>query len=103
MKIYPITISEKAIEEIKKTFLQKNIPTNYGLRVGIKAAGCGAMSFSLGFDEKQEDDVEYDFSGVIIYIEKKQMMYLMGKHIDFHENTEARGFMFKDQSKKQVL
>jgi iron-sulfur cluster assembly protein len=89
----PVTISEKAAIEIKKILNSKNIPANYGLRIGVKGGGCG-VSFVLGFDKVKEDDTTYDLNDIPVYVQKKQLMFLIGKGVDFYEGADARGFFF---------
>jgi iron-sulfur cluster assembly protein len=90
----PITISEKAGVEIKHIMANKNIPEGYGLRVGIKGAGCAGISYLLGFDKPKAQDQELEIDGIPVFIEKKHMMYLIGLEIDFYEGQDARGFTF---------
>ena len=47
----PVTISKKAITEIKHIIQAKKVPEGYGLRIGVKGGGCGA-TLILGFDQK---------------------------------------------------
>ena len=98
--IEPITISARALDEIKKIMLTKNIPSEYGLRVGIKGGGCGGVSLLLGFDKKKETDLVYSIDNILIYVEKKHAMYIIGKEVDFYEGADAYGFMFVDAQKK---
>ena len=90
----PISLSRKAIEEVKQTLTQKNIPSGYGLRVGVQGAGCAGVSYILGFDQKSEKDMEYDLEGIPVYVAKKDIMYLLGMEVDFYEGNDARGFTF---------
>jgi len=90
----PVQVSEKALEEIKKTIAHKNIPDGYGLRVGVKGSGCAGVSYVLGFDKKSTADSEFDLEGVPVYIAKKDTMFLIGMEVDFYEGSEARGFTF---------
>ncbi|WP_209330965.1 HesB/IscA family protein [Lunatimonas salinarum] len=90
----PISISDKALDEIKNIMAHKNIPSEYTLRVGVKGGGCGGVSYMLGFDKPKSDDQVFEWEGLKILIEKKHVMFLMGMHIDFFESSEARGFTF---------
>lgn len=92
----PVQISEKARKEIKNIMANKNIPEGYGLRVGVKGGGCG-VSFILGFDKEKEQDQSYTIDDIPVYIQKKEMMFLLGKEVDFYEGADARGFVFVDQ------
>lgn len=80
--------------EIKGIIANKNIPADYGLRIGISGGGCGGVSFILGFDQKQESDLEYILEEITVYIDKKHAMYLLGMQVDFYEGADARGFVF---------
>jgi iron-sulfur cluster assembly protein len=93
--IAPVKISQKAAGEIKKIMETKNIPAGYGLRIGIRGGGCAAQ-LMVGFDKMKETDRAYIISGIQVYIDKRHALYVMGKTIDFHEDSEARGFMFTD-------
>ena len=97
--IQPVTISSRAALEIKKIMKTKNIPADYGLRVGIKGGGgCGGASLLLGFDKKKESDLVYDIDEIPVYVDKKHTLYVIGKEIDFLENDQAHGFMFVDRN-----
>jgi iron-sulfur cluster assembly protein len=98
-KIEPVTISTRAVEEIRKIMLTKNIPADYGLRVGIRGGGCSGVSLMIGFDKKKDTDLAYSIADIPVYIDKKHTMYIIGKEIDFYEGADARGFMFVDPEK----
>jgi iron-sulfur cluster assembly protein len=100
----PVTISEKAIKEIKDIMEHKNIPAEYGLRVGIRGGGgCGAMgmSYMLGFDKPKKTDSQFTIEGIPVYIEKAHTMYIIGMQVDFYEGNDARGFMFVNPDTKE--
>jgi iron-sulfur cluster assembly protein len=92
--LIPIKITEKAQAEIKDIIANKNIPSDYALRVGVKGGGCGGMSFLLGFDRPKDGDQQFEVEGIPVLIEKKHYMFLMGMQVDFFEGDEARGFTF---------
>ncbi len=95
----PVTISEKAIIEIKQIIENKKVPAGYGLRIGVKGGGCGA-TLILGFDQKQENDIEYLISQIPVYIQKRETMFVIGKEVDFYEGSDKRGFFFNEKSLK---
>ncbi len=91
----PVTITAKAVEEIKNMMTNKNVPQGYGLRVLVQGGGgCGGAKFKLGFDKQREGDTAYIFADIPIFYEKRQMMYLLGLEIDFEERNNERGFVF---------
>ncbi|WP_420318005.1 HesB/IscA family protein [Ekhidna sp.] len=89
----PVEITEKALEEVKDILKNKGIPEGYGLRIATKGMGCG-VGFKLGFDKKKETDDEYDIEGVQVLIRKSEMMFLVGKKIEFYDESDGRGFVF---------
>ncbi len=89
----PIDISERAIVEVKNILENKGIPEGYGLRITTKGMGCG-VGFKLGFDKKKETDEEYFQSGIQILIQKKEMLFIAGKKIEFYDESDGRGFVF---------
>jgi iron-sulfur cluster assembly protein len=99
--IKPVTISDRAAEEIRKIMATKNIPEGYGLRVGVRGGGCG-VSLLIGFDKKKESDLAYTINNIPVFVDKKHTMYIMGKEVDFFEGEEARGFTFVDPQQNKV-
>jgi len=97
-KMLPVNITEKAAAEIKNIIRNKNIPDDYGLRIGIKGAGCVGVSYLLGFDKKKDSDDSFTHQGLDVYIQKKEMMYLVGLDLDFYDETDSSGFTFVNPS-----
>lgn len=98
----PITLSERAASEIQKIMATKEIPVGFGLRVGVRGGGCSGMSYVLGFDKKREQDVEYDVDGIVVYVDKRHGLYLMGTVVDYHDGLNARGFTFDNPNAAQT-
>lgn len=94
--LIPVTITTRAVDEILKIMHTKNIPSDYGLRIGIKGSGCGGAALMIGFDKKKETDLIYSIADITIYIDKRHALYVVGKEIDFYESAETHGFMFVD-------
>ena len=94
MKPY-IEISKQALSEIKNIMRNKNIPEAYGLRVGVRGAGCAGVRQFLGFDNQKSKDDIFEMEGIKVFIDKKHAMYLAGLKLDFQDDNEAKGFVFK--------
>ena len=92
--LHPVTISPRAVEEIQKIMETKNIPADYGLRIGVRGAGCAGVSLVIGFDKQKDADLVYKINDIDVYVDKKHTMYLIGKEVDFYEGEDARGFLF---------
>lgn len=92
-----ITITGKALAEIRKIKEQNSIPADYGLRVGVKGGGCSGMSYTLGFDAQSKDlDRVLDAGDVRVFVDAKSMFYLMGVTLDFSDGLMGRGFTFNN-------
>ena len=96
----PVTISNAASAEIINIMRNKNIPEGYGLRVGVRGGGCG-IQLMLGFDKAKQTDLVYTENGIPVIVDKKHMMFLIGKEIEFHNGADARGFHFIDAANRQ--
>ncbi len=92
----PVSLSPKAAEEIKNIISSKEIPEGFGLRIGVRGGGCSGMSYILGFDKKREHDLEFELERIVIYIDKRQGLYLFGTTVDYHDGLNARGFTFSN-------
>lgn len=92
-----ITITEKAVGEIRTIMQENSIPETYGLRVGVKGGGCSGLTYSLGFDaETRENDLVMEISGVRLVIDAKSAFYLSGTELDFTDGLNGRGFVFNN-------
>ncbi|HZK75378.1 MAG TPA: iron-sulfur cluster assembly accessory protein [Candidatus Kapabacteria bacterium] len=92
-----ITLSEKALSEVRKIMEANKIPETYGLRVGVKGGGCSGLSYSLGFDgEARENDKLIVKEGVRIFVDPKSLFYLSGTQLDFTDGLNGRGFVFNN-------
>ena len=99
--IQPVSFSEKAIDEIKKTMIEQNIYGTYYLRVAVGGGGCsGGAEPVLGFDKKKETDMVYEIGDISVVVDKKHMMHLFGKQVEFYEVDGLSGFHFVDSPLK---
>lgn len=94
----PIALSPRAAEEVKSIMQTKQIPEGFGLRVGVRGGGCSGMSYILGFDKKREHDLTFELEGIVLYVDKRHGLYLMGTTVDYHDGLNARGFTFENPS-----
>lgn len=100
--IEPVSLTSKAVKEVRNIMQNKNIPEGYALRIGIKGSGgCSGFNYMLGFDKKKDNDLQYDIEGITVVVEKKHTMYLLGLEVDFYEGSDARGFTFVKPESEQ--
>ncbi len=92
----PVTLTERAARQIKKIIEEDEIPSGHILRIAVKGGGCSGLSYTLGFDERTENDEHYTTQGVNVIVDKRHILYLSGISIDFHDGLDARGFVFNN-------
>ncbi|MCB0495753.1 MAG: iron-sulfur cluster assembly accessory protein [Cyclobacteriaceae bacterium] len=94
LKELPVHITPKALENIKRILKSKQVPQGYGLRIGTKNTNsCGATSFMLGFDTQKTSDDNFTVDGIDVFINKKELLFLIDLILDFEEG-EISGFKF---------
>jgi iron-sulfur cluster assembly protein len=101
-KLAPISLTSRALEEVKNILRDKNVPADYGLRVGVQGGGCSGLSYLLGFDKAKDQDETFDLEGVTLIMDKKHAMYVMGMEVDFQDGLNARGFTFNNPQAKST-
>jgi len=95
--ISEITITEKAVHEVKKIMEENKVPGNFGLRVGVKGGGCSGLSYTLGFDnEAREGDTIIENGDLKLFVDGKSLFYLSGTELDFSDGLNGKGFIFNN-------
>ncbi len=90
-----ITLTERAIKEIRRIVDDQKLPENTVLRLGVKGGGCSGFSYSLGFDDTVlETDQVFEAHGFRVVCDPKSFLYLSGTQLDFEESLMGRGFKF---------
>ena len=95
----PVTLTDRATTEVRRIVANKQIPAQFGLRVGVKGGGCSGMSYVLGFDKQREHDLQFELDAesgdpITLFLDKRHGLYLMGTTVDYHDGLDARGFVF---------
>ena len=90
-----ISISPRAVQEVRRIIAEQRLPEITALRVGVKGGGCSGFSYTLGFDDQiSETDQVNEIEGVRVVCDPKSFLYLSGTEIDFEDNLMGRGFKF---------
>ncbi len=103
----PVRLTDRAATEVRKIVANKQIPDQFGLRVGVKGGGCSGMSYVLGFDKQREHDLQFEVDGatgdpITVFMDKRHGLYLMGTTVDYHDGLDARGFVFDNPQATQT-
>jgi iron-sulfur cluster assembly protein len=92
-----ITITDKAVKEIKRIMDENKITQEFGLRIGVKGGGCSGLTYTLGFDpENREGDSIIEQEGVKLFVDGKSLFYLAGTQLDFSDGLNGKGFIFNN-------
>ena len=99
-----ISISEKALKEIKRIRDADPTATNSALRVMVVGGGCSGMSYKLGFDNQPPaaNDKTFETEGVKVICDAKSYLYLSGIELDFTDGLNGTGFVFKNPNAKRT-
>lgn len=99
-----ISITEKAVNEIKRVMTESNLEGSV-LRVHVSGSGCSGINYGLSFCKKEEVDLLNDnlceVSGLEYSINRNTEQLISGTVIDFYDSIEKRGFMFNNPNIKQ--
>ena len=101
-KLAPISLTSRALDEVRIILRDKDVPAEYGLRIGVQGGGCSGLSYLLGFDKPKDADETFDLDGVTLIMDKKHAMYVMGMEVDFQDGLNARGFVFNNPQAKST-
>src|ERR687891_24709 len=96
-----LTLSETAIEQVKRLKEEQKLGDEVFLRMGVKGGGCSGMSYALEFDsEKGPHDKEFDIDGVKVVVDAKSYLYLNGTTLDYVQQGLTGGFTFVNPQAK---
>src|SRR5690606_18082392 len=92
----PVEFTDGAIKELTRLINETGLDNIQKLRVGVKGGGCSGMTYILGFEQKTENDVEFEIGGIQCIMNKSHELYLAGMVIDWENGLNNRGFSFKN-------
>jgi iron-sulfur cluster assembly accessory protein len=92
----PVNFTNGAVQEIKRLINEPGFDHSKVLRIGVKGGGCSGLSYLLGFDDKMENDQQYESEGIVYVMEKAHEIYLSGIQIDWENGLNNRGFTFNN-------
>lgn len=87
-----ITLTDSARDQIKE--MMKDEPRGVRLRFGVQGGGCSGLSYSLGFDEdvNEELDVVEEINEIPVVLSSQDIPIIEGTKIDFKQNLMGGGF-----------
>jgi len=97
-----ITITDKALEQIRVIGEKENADGNKGLRLAVTGGGCSGLSYKIEFADQKDKDNVLDFSGIRVLIDPKSVIYLKGIVLDFKDGLNGKGFSFDNPNAKNT-
>jgi iron-sulfur cluster assembly protein len=95
-----ITITDRAIDRVRALLAKRGKPSA-GIRIGVRTKGCSGLSYTLEYaDEKGKFDEVVEANGVVVLIDPKATMFILGTEMDYVEDKLQSGFTFKNPNEK---
>ena len=76
-----------------KALLDQEGRDDLALRIAVQPGGCAGLRYNLFFDDRELDgDLNTDFDGVRLTVDRMSAPYVQGATIDFVDTIEKQGF-----------
>jgi iron-sulfur cluster assembly protein len=97
-----LSITDKALEQIKAISSNENPEGTKGLRLAVSGGGCSGLSYKIEFSDKKDRDNEFYYGGVKVLIDPKSVIYLKGIVLDYKDGLNGKGFVFDNPNAKNT-
>lgn len=93
----PITLSERAITELKDLMAAEN-KSAAALRVWVAGGGCSGLSYGMALDDDPPDagDQVFEQDGIRVVVDPLSLQYMEGSSVDFVEDQQGGGFKIEN-------
>ena len=86
-------LDASAVNKLQSLITEENNP-DLKLRVFVQGGGCSGMQYGFTFDEvKNEDDFDFDYSGIKVLVDSMSMTYLQNANIRWDESDMGASFV----------
>lgn len=97
-----ISITDKALEQIKTIAKSENADGGRGLRLAVIGGGCSGLSYKIEFSDPKDKDNVLQFDDIKVFIDPKSVIYLKGIVLDFKDGLNGKGFIFENPNAKNT-
>jgi len=99
-----ITMTDKAVKELKRIMETDPSAKDGAVRVMVVGGGCSGMSYKLGFENQPpaQNDKVFEKDGVKVLVDTKSLLYLSGTELDFSDGLNGTGFTFSNPNAKRT-
>ena len=105
MKELEITVTERAMTELKRIFADQNFNVDEDhVRLAVQGGGCSGFQYRFNVDGNVNDklDIVAEYNGLKFVVDKRSALYLKGTTVDWVEDLNKRGFKFSNPSVKST-
>ncbi|MER3547149.1 MAG: iron-sulfur cluster insertion protein ErpA [Rhodanobacteraceae bacterium] len=96
----PLNFTDAAAAKVRELIRDEGNP-RLALRVYIQGGGCSGFQYGFSFDENRaEDDLALEKSGVTLLVDPLSLQYLTGAEIDYTENLSGAQFVIRNPNAK---
>lgn len=97
----PLSITDTAATKIKELIKQAPDSKVIGIRVAVKQGGCSGLKYVIEYAKAQEKFEEViEAKGIVVFIEAKAIIYLLGSTMDYIDEKIKTGFIFTNPNSK---
>jgi iron-sulfur cluster assembly protein len=95
-----MTVTDAAADRIQALLAGRGKPA-LGVRVGVRSRGCSGLTYTIEYaDEKGKFDEVVQDKGVMILVDPKAVMFIIGTEMDYVEEKLQSGFVFRNPNEK---
>jgi iron-sulfur cluster insertion protein len=92
----PIIFTDSAADKVRGLIEEEGNP-GLKLRVFVTGGGCSGFQYGFTFEENaNDDDAQFEKSGVTLLIDPMSYQYLVGAEIDYTEGLEGAQFVIRN-------
>lgn len=95
-----VTLTSAAALHIKDLLAQREKPA-LGVRVTLKTKGCSGLAYALEYvDQVNPADERIESQGVVLFVDAKAILFLVGTTMDYRDDPLSPGFDFINPNEK---
>ena len=95
-----LNITDVAKQRIRELISSRK-KTTLGIRIAITTKGCSGLSYKVEFADKiLEKEEKLTIEDLIILIDPKSVLFIIGSTMDYVDNKIQSGFVFQNPNQK---